>query len=204
MSGRLRTLSVVRLRPSGLLLMPAAALVVHQARYTLAYGIHADAELAAQGHSYLHSLVPWTMLALGIGASMFLRRAARAARTGELGAFTRLSSTVLWAITATGLVAIYVVQETLEGLSASGHPAGVAGVFGHGGWYAVPAAAVVAAGVVALLHAGRAALRFAAELAPRAVHPGALIPRVPLAVALLAAKPLALAAAGRAPPVARG
>jgi hypothetical protein len=194
----------VRARPSGLLLIPAAALVVHQARYTLAYGVRANAELAAQGHSYLQSLVPWTIFALGIGASLFLQRITRAARTGESGAFTRLSAAALWSVTTVGLIAIYAVQETLEAASASGHPAGAAGVFGHGGWYAVPAAAVVALAVVAVLRVGRAVLRRAAQHAPRAARLSAPSLPVPLSVALVAATPLALAAAGRAPPLNRG
>jgi hypothetical protein len=184
--------------------MPAAALVVHQARYTLAYGVRANAELAAQGHAYLHSVVPWTILALGIGASLFLRRLAHAARTGTSGAFTRLSATALWSVTTFGLLTIYALQETLEALSASGHPAGWSGVFGHGGWYAVPAAAVVAFAVVALLRAGRAVLRLASRFAPRAARLSTASLRLPSSVALVAATPLALAAAGRAPPLARG
>jgi hypothetical protein len=194
----------VRVRLNGLLLVPGAALVVHQARYTLAYGMRANTELAAQGHSYLHSLVPWTVLALGAGASLFLRRAARAARTGEAGTFSRLSGTVLWGLTTGGLVAIYTVQETLEALSTSGHPAGVTGVFGHGGWYALPASAVVALVVVALLRVGRAVLSLAARFAPPATRLRVLRLRVPFSVALVAATPLALAAAGRAPPLTRG
>jgi hypothetical protein len=193
----------VRLRPSGLLLVPAAALVVHQARYTLAYGSRANAELAAQGHSYLHSVVPWTILALGIGASSFLRRAARATRTGESGAFTRLSAAALWAITTAGLLAIYLVQETLEALSASGHPTGFAGLLGHGGFWAVPAAAAVALGVVAVLRLGRAVLRLASRLAPQAARLRGTRARLPFSVALVAPTPLALAAAGRAPPPTR-
>ena len=65
---------------SGLLLVPAAAFAVHQLRYFIAYGSHANSQLAAQGHSYLHSLAPWAVLALGIGATLLLRRAGRALR----------------------------------------------------------------------------------------------------------------------------
>lgn len=184
--------------------MPAAALVVHQARYTLAYGSRANAELAAQGHSYLHSVIPWTILALGIGASRFLRRAAGAARTGESGTFTRLSAAALWSITTAGLLAIYLVQEALETISASGHPTGFSGLVGHGGFWAVPAAAVVALGVVALLRLGRAVLRLASRLAPRAQRVRETRVRLPFSVALVAPAPLALAAAGRAPPSTRG
>ena len=96
----------VRLRPSSLLVMPAAAMVVHQARFTLAYGSRANVELAAQGHSYLHSVVPWTILALGVGASAFLLRAARAARTGDSGSLTRLSAARLWSTTTASLFAM--------------------------------------------------------------------------------------------------
>jgi hypothetical protein len=191
---------MTRMRPNGLLLMPAAALVVHQARYSLTYGPNASSELAAQGHSYLHSIVPWTMLALGIGASMFVRRAARAARTGSSGGFTTVSATVLWSLTAIALLAIYTTQETLESFSASGHPAGMAGVFGHGGWWAIPAAALVAAGVVALLRLGRAVLQLASRLARSRSPRGTPSLVVPSSVALVAATPLARAGAGRAPP----
>jgi hypothetical protein len=190
----------MRSRPTALLLVPAAALVVHQARYTLAYGAHANDELAAQGHSYLHSVVPWTILALGIGASMFLRRVALAARTGRAASTARVSTPILWMLTTSALLAIYAVQETLEELSLSGHPGGVAGVFGHGGWWALPAAAVVALVVVALLRLGRAVLVLAAKRAaarPRARSTGV---RLPHPVSLVAPAPLALARAGRAPP----
>ena len=54
---------------SGLLLIPAALLVVHQLRDTLAYGSRANAELTAQGHSYLYrdALV---RLLFGIGLAL--------------------------------------------------------------------------------------------------------------------------------------
>ena len=194
----------MRIRANGLLLMPAAALVVHQARYSLAYGARANTELAAQGHSYLHSVVPWSIFALGVGASVFVRRAARAARTGNSGGFTRLSAAALWAVTTSSLLAIYAVQETLESLSVSGHPSGAAAVFGHGGWWAVPVSVVVALIVVALLRLGRAVLRLASRLAhaePRVRHARV---RIPDSVALVASAPLALARAGRAPPHHRG
>ncbi len=184
---------------SGLLLIPAASLVVHQLRYTLAYGSRANAELAAQGHSYLYSLTPWFVLALGVGLALFLRRAAHALRTGEAGVFTRLSSLTLWLLAWTGLVAIYATQELLEELLASGHPGGVGGVVGHGGLWAVPVAAAVAALVTLCLRAGRAVLRVCAEARPR-LWTKALHLAVPAGSALVAPAPLARAQAGRAPP----
>jgi hypothetical protein len=185
---------------SGLLLIPAAALLVHQLRFWLTYGSAADAQLTASGHSYQTSLVPWVVLMLGIGLSSFLRRAAHAVRSGETGPFMRLSPARLWAITTVGLVAIYTVQESLEELYASGHPTGFSGIFGHGGWWAVPAAAVVAVVVVALLRLGRVVLRLASRSSSRRARFGRLLSRVPAVVLLVAPAPLARAAAGRAPP----
>lgn len=190
----------MRTRPTALLLMPAAALVVHQARYTLTYGPRASSELAAQGHAYLHSVVPWTIFALGAGASIFVRRVALAARTGRSGSFTRLSGSVVWALTTLALLAIYAVQETLEELSVSGHPGGVDGVLGHGGWWSLPAAVVIALGVVALLRLGRAVLRIATRLAATPARVRRARVRIPLSLSLVAPAPLALARAGRAPP----
>ena len=53
-------------------LMPVAALLVHQLRYMLAFGGHAGVELARQGHAYLHSLVPWIVLLIGVAVGAFL------------------------------------------------------------------------------------------------------------------------------------
>jgi hypothetical protein len=189
----------VRVRSSSLLLVPAAAVVVHQARYTLAYGMRANSELAAQGHSYLHSVVPWTIFALGVAATSLLRRLAHAARTGEAGRFSRTPFLTLWGASTLGLFAIYSVQETLEGFVVSGHPGGIAGIVGHGGWWAAPVSALVALALVALLRVARAAIRFAASLAPRTVRGGFTLPR-PAAVSLVPVPVRARAAAGRAPP----
>jgi hypothetical protein len=182
-----------------LLLVPAAALLVHQLRFTLGYGTRAGAELSAQGHSYLHSLVPWIVLAVGVSASRFLRDVAEAAHTGRGPAAAR-SLPAQWALTTAVLVAVYTVQESLEGLFAAGHPGGAAGVVGHGGWWAAPVSAAVAGLVVALLRLGRAVVRYAAVRAPRrrrlAAPPLVFPPLSPL----LQPAPLALAAAGRAPP----
>jgi len=184
---------------SGLLLIPVASLVVHQLRYTLAYGARANAELAAQGHSYLSSLTPWFVFALGIGLASFLRRAAQALRTGDAGVFSRRSSLTVWLLAWVGLVAIYATQELLEELLASGHPGGFAGVFGHGGYWAVPVAAAVALVVTLLLRVARAVLRVAAERHVR-LWPRLLVVPSPVGSSLVAPGPLARAYAGRAPP----
>ena len=48
-------------------LLPPAAFAVHQLRYMLAFGGHAGIELQRTGHSYLHSVVPWLVAAVGVG-----------------------------------------------------------------------------------------------------------------------------------------
>jgi hypothetical protein len=165
----------------------------------LGYGGRAGAELAAQGHSYLHSLVPWIVLAVGVAASRFLRDLVAAARTGRAPAQAR-SLSGQWALTTGVLAGVYTVQESLEGLFAAGHPGGTAGVVGHGGWWAIPASAAVAALVVALLRLGRAAVRLAAARAPRRRRTASAPVVLPSFSPLLQPAPLALAAAGRAPP----
>jgi hypothetical protein len=183
---------------SGLLVVPAAALAVHQIRYSLAYGSRANAQLAAQGHSYLHSLAPWTVLALGIGATLFLRRAAQALSTGAVG--RRRSFATLWALSGAGLLAVYSVQETLESFLSSGHPGGVAGVFGHGGLWAIPASAAVGLVIALVLRAGQVVLEAAARLFPRLPRPRPLPLLLPAGVRPPLIDPLAGSAAGRAPP----
>jgi hypothetical protein len=192
----------VNARRSGVLILPAAALVVHQARYSLAYGGRANAELAAQGHSYLHSLVPWVILTLGVGFWMFLQRVAVAARSGRAGRASRLTAPALWLLVTAGLLVIYSIQETLEGLVISGHPNGAGGVFGHGGLWSIPAAAGMAIVVVLLMRVGRAVIRVAARFGPRERTAETLRPAIrPHQVFLAVLSPLARAAAGRAPPL---
>lgn len=189
-----------RLHGSGLLLVPAAAFVVHQLRYSFAYGSRANSELAAQGHSYLSSLVPWFVLALGLALALFIRRAVRTLRGREAARAASRSGLALWATTWAGLVAIYAVQESLEGLLVSDHPGGIGGVLGHGGWWAVPVAAVVALGVLVLLRFACVLLLAAARRARHRMRRRPLVLRMPAGLAAALVAPLAGAAAGRAPP----
>jgi hypothetical protein len=184
----------------GFLLMPAAALAVHQIRFKLAYGSQSGEALAAQGHSYLNSLAPWLVLLLAVGLGAFVVRVARAA-AGRRTDHPRRSFLALWALASAGLVAIYATQELLEGLFAVGHPGGAAGVFGHGGWWALVLAAVAGGAIAALLRAGCAIVSAAARLAARRPRRTSALRAVrPLGVDLAPWPPLA-AAAGRAPPV---
>jgi hypothetical protein len=187
-------------RLNGILLLPAAAVVVHQLRYWLAYGSRANAELAAQGHSYLSSLVPWTIGAVALGAGLYLRRAAHAFHTGRASSTRGLPAAALWLATSVSLLAIYAVQEALEAMLATGHPGGIGGVFGHGGWWALPVAAVIGALVTAVLLVGRAILRVTASARRFELARAERVLLFPVAAEFAVVRPLARAAAGRAPP----
>jgi hypothetical protein len=184
----------------GLALMPAAALVVHQVRYTLAYGSQTNSELADQGHAYLSSLAPWIVVLVAIGLGCFVTRLARALVVGRADERAR-PFVRLWATTACGLISIYALQELLEGLLAQGHPPGFAGVFGHGGWWSIPVALVVSLVTVGMLRVGHRLVRLAARSsrAPRRLTVTVTVLQ-PAAIAAARRTPLAFAAAGRAPP----
>lgn len=184
-------------------LMPAAAIAVHQLRYWFAFGRRANAVLLAQGHAYLHSLTPWLVLLLATAVGGFLAGVGEAmAGQRSLPRYT-VSFAALWLLCAACLVAIYASQELLEGLLVGGHPAGLAGVFGYGGWWAVPAALSVGLVLAAVLHGARWALD---EVARRY---GACVPIYaalnlnvgpPRAVLVCRPEPVAGGWSGRGPP----
>jgi hypothetical protein len=159
-SGTSRTM--VR-RGTRLALMPAAALLVHQLRYALAFGGHAGIQLERQGHAYLHSLVPWIVVLLAVAAGAFMWALGRALSGQRTLSRYALSLTGLWLACAAALVAIYVTQELLEGLLTTGHPVGLAGVFGYGGWWAIPAALCVGLVLATIFHGARWVLDEVAE-----------------------------------------
>jgi hypothetical protein len=137
------------------MLMPAAAFAVHQLRYYLAYGSAASAVLARTGHSYLHSFVPWIVGLIALIAGGFLWSLGRAASGQRTPSRFTASLAGLWLACSAALVGIFAGQECLEGLFASGHPGGWAGIFGYGGWWAIPASACVGLVLAALFHGAR-------------------------------------------------
>ena len=164
-----RGVVIRRLAPAAL--MPAGAFAVHQLRYWLAYGNRAGVELAAQGHSYLHSVVPWIVLLIALAVGTFLLALGRAlGGGGSLPRYT-LSFAALWLLCAACLVAVYTTQEFLEGLFATGHPGGLAGIFGYGGWWSIPAALAVGLVLAAVFHSARRVLQAVAERARAASGP---------------------------------
>jgi hypothetical protein len=185
-------------------LLPPAAFAVHQLRYLLAFGGHAGLELQRTGHSYLHSLVPWLALAAALAVGIFLRALGRAfAGAATPGRYTA-SLAVLWVACSASLLAIFVCQETLEGLFLTGHPAGLAGIFGYGGWWAIPVSAMIGLVLAAVMHGAlwvlhevarrRASSRINARRSTaRARRPG-------IAPLLLAPEPLLSGWSDRGPP----
>ena len=184
-------------------LLPAAAFAVHQLRFLFAFGSGAGAELQRTGHSYLHSLVPWIVLLVALTVGGFLRAAGRALAGQRSLPRYALSLTGLWALCAVALIAIYVAQEFLEGLFATGHPAGLAGIFAYGGWWSIPAAILVGLVLATLFHGARwvldeVAKRRAGQLF-RSRRRAAAIPR-PHDVLLFPLPPLVGGWSGRGPP----
>jgi hypothetical protein len=183
-----------------MLVMPLAAWSVHQLRYLLAYGSGAGRELSEQGHAYLTFLMPGIVMFAALALGGIMLRFARSWREG-VDRSDEQHTLRLWTLAVAGLLAIYAGQEISEGMLAGGHPAGLAAVFGNGGWLAVPAALLVG-GLVALgLRGARVVERFLAQQrasssrrsrAPSTAQPHAIpLPRI---------TPLARSAAGRAPP----
>jgi hypothetical protein len=188
-------------------LVPVAAFAVHQLRFLLAFGSGAGAELAETGHSYLHSVVPWIMLVVGISVGAFLFALSRAASGRRSTSPTRgLSFISLWLACAVCLLAIYCTQEFLEGLFATGHPTGIEGIFGFGGLWAIPSAVGVGLVLAAILHAARWTLdeigrrHSSGRLRPPATVLRVAAPREPM---LVAGSPLVRGWCDRGPPAAR-
>jgi hypothetical protein len=205
-----------RLRAAAL--MPAAVLTVHQLRFLLAFGGGSGAELEKEGHQYLSALAAPIAMSVAIVLGLFFARLANVWREGaDLAATPGGGSAPAATDPATGrgflrlalligasLLALYSCQELLEGMLSSGHPGGFDGVFGDGGWWAVPLSLACGLIVAAALRGARAAIRWAAARGRRVVasHGRPTPAPRPRRLALPRTVPLAGAAAGRAPPLA--
>jgi hypothetical protein len=173
---------------------------VHDVRYLLGYGDPGRA-LAQQGHEYLGSVYLFAGAALALAAAELLGRFARARRGAGAGGAPP-GFRVLWAAASVALMAVYSLQESIEGAVSTHHPAGVAGVLGHGGWTALLLAIAVGALVALLLRGAHAALVRVAgrDGAPRRAERRPL-PARPRDLRLPRAGGLARNLAGRGPPL---
>jgi hypothetical protein len=156
------------------LLMPLAALAVHQGRYYLAFGAHTPARLLRDGHAYLGSVAPVAVLCAALAVGVLAGRLARAWQGLGAGGHPVVStgrqshSTVrIWALCALLLLGLYCAQELMEGALAAGHAGGLTGVAGSGGWLAVPLAIGVGGLLALMLRAGEALVQLLSELRSR-------------------------------------
>jgi hypothetical protein len=192
------------------LLMPICALAVHQLRYYLAFGPHGASRLARDGHAYLSVAEPIVLFVGAVAAGAFVGRLARAWVTNGLedGLDASVGSrrpgfVRIWAAAAVVLIAIYCGQELFEGAVFPAHPAGLAGVVGHGGWIALPLALAIAAALAALMRVSDAVVALVARLASARRRAPVLAPsRIGHFRAALDWRldPAAGVSAGRAPP----
>jgi hypothetical protein len=185
-------------------LLPPAAFAVHQLRYYLAYGPAAGAELQRTGHSYLHSVVPWIVLLIALVCGGFLTVLGRALAGHRSVPRFCASLLGLWLACSACLVAIFATQELLEGLFATGHPTGLVGIFGFGGWWSIPAALCVGLVLAALFHGARWVLDEVAQRCARAqARPAVRVAssRRPSDAVVRRLAPLAEGFSGRGPPV---
>jgi hypothetical protein len=183
--------------------LPAAALAVHQLRYYLAFGGHTNRVLAAQGHAYLGAVVPAVVLICAAMLGCFIARVGRAWGSGAGQHQPRASFISVWALSAVVLVVVYCGQEFLEGLLSGGHPVGLAGIIGHGGWVSIPLSVALGAVIAYCVHGARTAVTVvaAAGRRPRFSLPPVAPGRHPTYTAVSRPRsPLASLAAGRAPP----
>jgi hypothetical protein len=194
-------------------LMPAAVLTVHQLRFLLAFGGSGGEELEKEGHQYLSALAAPIAMSVAIVVGLFFAHLASARRDGAGEGDARIgaaSDSASWRgflrlalLIAASLLALYSCQELLEGMLSNGHPEGFNGVFGDGGWWAVPLSLICGVAIAAALRGARAAIRWVVSRRrrPRSSHERPAPASRPHRLALPRPVPLAGAVAGRAPPL---
>lgn len=174
--------------------------MLHELRFRLDLG-HGG-ETAAHGHGYLVLVAPvaGTFAALLLGA-LVLRSAVCPPEQQR-----RIRLRRVWPLAAAALLGIYTSQELVEGLVSHGHPSGLAGVFGAGGWVSIPLALALGGGVALLVQVtqrvAEAAPAGAGWLAGITVAHSAPAPLRILVSRTLGGRrrPLAFRLAGRGPP----
>jgi len=185
---RLRTLAILSL----------AALLLHELRYIAGYGAAAESTLAEHGHGYLGAVAPLVALLASVAVLELVLQLVRA-RRGYTGRPTPSRFAARWGAAALALFVIYFTQELLEGALLAGHPTGLSGVLGDGGWVATALAVMLGAGVAAFLRGAELLVRRATRRRRDARRARTRSARPPQ-FSLPRIAPLAACAAGRAPP----
>jgi hypothetical protein len=147
-------------------LIGAGALMVHELRYIAGYGSHASTALAQQGHGYmpLVEAVAIVMLVAALARFAFSLLRARRGQPEEARppGFRRV-----WLASAAALAVVYMFQEGIEGTVDAGHPAGLIGIFGHGGWTALIFSLAIGAVIAALTRVAYEAIELVSRKAAR-------------------------------------
>ncbi len=141
-------------------LMGAGTFAVHQLRFALTFRHGTGDPMAMRGHGYLVPVAPVLVGLLLLAFAVGLARMARGA-TDPAPQVRRL-----WAGTSASLFAVYCGQESVEGMLTAGHPAGLQGVVGHGGWVALPLALAVGLAIALIMRGAAAASTLVAAGAP--------------------------------------
>jgi hypothetical protein len=169
----------------------------------LAFGAGASEELQRTGHSYLHSVVPWVVFSIALAVGIFLTALGRAFSGQTSARRYSVSLLGLWLACSGALIAIFICQEFLEGVFLTGHPAGLQGIFGYGGWWAIPASLCIGVVLAALFHGARWVLgEVARRRGRRTLNWSGTVVSVPRPrdVAVALRSPLLSGSSGRGPP----
>jgi hypothetical protein len=145
-------------------LLAAGSIFVHELRYVAAYGTNAGEALSEQGHSYTPLLEALAALLVIVVLTRFAVSLFRA-HTGAVSDPRPSTFARLWVGASVALAAVYTFQEGFEGAFAPGHPAGLIGVYGHGGWSAFGFSLVVGALIAALTRLAHGAVELVAARA---------------------------------------
>ena len=130
-------------------LMGAGAFGVHQLRFALA----PDRARALHAHGYLAPLGAVVVGVLLFALAVALARMARGV-VEEAPRFRRL-----WAGASASLIAVYCVQESIEGFLTHG---ALSGMFARGGWVALPLAMAIGLAIALVMRGAVAASEIAA------------------------------------------
>jgi hypothetical protein len=193
LSGALRTAGVLTL----------GALGLHQLTYLLANGSDAGHALTAQGHSYLFTLAP-ALVSVAVGVLLATLALSTAGPARRARAAACRSVEARGAMLAVAFLAVFGIQEVVEGALIASHPHGLAALAEC--WVALPLALPIGALAALVLGGLERADRLIA-----AVRSRQRLPRAPRKIRFprprwddglaLSCRALAFGLARRGPPV---